>query len=85
MLAQIRSGQIPFSDPRVSALVAQGLSRPQIAHKLGVTYHRIRTICDEIGIRRRGSGGRPPRNQLNALTNLLDQCRFYGTKARLFF
>jgi hypothetical protein len=70
---------------QVKELIAEGLSRPRIAHKLGVTYHRIRTICDEIGIPRRSSGGRPPRDQSNALMNLLDQCRFYATKVDLFF
>jgi hypothetical protein len=31
------------------------------------------------------SGGRPPRDQSNALINLLEQCRFYAAKAGLFF
>jgi hypothetical protein len=70
---------------KVKELIAEGLSRSQIAHKLGLTYHRIRTVCDEIGIPRRSSGGRPPRDQSNALINLLDQCRFYATKAGLYF
>jgi hypothetical protein len=53
--------------------------------RLGLTYHRLRTICDQIGIPRRSTGGRPPRDQSNALINLLDQCRFYAAKVGLFF
>jgi hypothetical protein len=69
---------------RVKELIATGLSRPQIAQKLGITYHAVRVACDALGIRRRSSG-RPPRDQSNALMNLLDQCRFYATKVGLFF
>jgi hypothetical protein len=73
-----------MTSKRVKELIATGLSRPQIAQKLGITYHAVRVACDALGIQRRSSG-RPSRDQSNALINLLDQCRFYATKAGLFF
>ncbi len=70
---------------QVKELLGQGLSRPLIAQRLGTTYHRIRIICDQLGIPRRGNGGRPPRDDSHALVNLLDRIRGHAAKAGLFF
>jgi hypothetical protein len=74
-----------LSDIEVKELIGQGLSRPVIAQKLGITYHAVRIACDRLGIPRCSTGGRPPRDQSNALVNLLDQCRSYTANAVLFF
>jgi hypothetical protein len=69
---------------RVKELLGQGLSRPQIAQRLHTSYHAIRIACDALGIPRR-NGGRPPRDDSHALTNLLDKIRDHAQRAGLFF
>lgn len=72
-------------DAQVKALLAEGLSRPQIAQRLGFTYHAVRLACDRLGIPRRGAGGRPPRDASHEQANILNRCRDWATRAGLFF